>query len=393
MSKKKDTLRNILSLVIILVLVVGGVGLNKYLENNAPQAKRQETEYVAPLVEVEMAEVREYDVMVKSHGVVAVSKRSVLSSEVTGKVIEVSPRLKVGEVLEEGEVVIRVDDTDYQADLSTAKTSLIDAQTNLQLEQARANQALRDWKKLGRGEPSDLVARKPQLAAAKARIDAVEVQIQIAERTIAKTAITAPYKMKVMSKHTEIGNFVTSGGRIVEGHAVEDYEVRLPIPMDEYQFIAGSSETNGAELLLNASIGGQLYEWEAYIDRSEGGIDTSTVSIPVIVIVKPSDDGVFPYPPPGLLVKASISAKTITDKIVIPRLALRTGNKVLTVDGDNRLHIRQVEIVYTDKNYAVISSGIEEGEFLVVSPIEAPVDDMLVKTKVLGETVNSETQR
>ena len=47
-------------------------------------------------------------------------------------------------------------------------------------EHARANQALKDWKDLGRqGEPDELVIRKPQLVAANDAVSVAKSEIEL----------------------------------------------------------------------------------------------------------------------------------------------------------------------------------------------------------------------
>ena len=43
---------------------------------------------------------------------------------------------------------------------------------------------------------------------------------------------------------------------------------------------------------------------------------------------------------------------------------------------DGKLSIRQVDLVYSDPDGAYVTSGVEEGELAVVSPIQAPFDGM-----------------
>ena len=63
---------------------------------------------------------------------------------------------------------------------------------------ARAEQAVRDWEKLGLNrDPSDLVLRKPQLVSARARITAAEAAVDKAMRDLERTEIRAPYDCRI----------------------------------------------------------------------------------------------------------------------------------------------------------------------------------------------------
>jgi hypothetical protein len=50
------------------------------------------------------------------------------------------------------------------------------------------------------------------------------------------------------------------------------------------------------------------------------------------------------------------------------------------IDDENRLGIRQVEILRADAEYAYISGGAEAGERIILTAIESPVNGMRVRT-------------
>ena len=69
---------------------------------------------------------------------------------------------------------------------------------------------------------------------------------------------------------------------------------------------------------------------------------------------------------------------------VLPRIVLRSANQVLVVDKENRLRFRTVDILRTESDQVIIRSGLEPGERVAVSVVEAAVDGM--KVHVLEET-------
>ncbi|MEH6556066.1 biotin/lipoyl-binding protein, partial [Pseudoalteromonas tetraodonis] len=76
-----------------------------------------------------------------------------------------------GGFFEKGDVLLQLDDRDLKAEVKSAQANLLNAEQNLLEEQARGRQALTDWQRLGNeSEPSILVLRKPQLAAAQAQV-------------------------------------------------------------------------------------------------------------------------------------------------------------------------------------------------------------------------------
>jgi hypothetical protein len=53
---------------------------------------------------------------------------------------------------------------------------------------------------------------------------------------------------------------------------------------------------------------------------------------------------------------------------------MRGGDRILVVDTDNRLRLRQVEVFRTERDRILIASGIEETDRIVVSPLETAID-------------------
>ena len=90
----------------------------------------------------------------------------------------------------------------------------------------------------------------------------------------------------------------------------------------------------------------------------------------------------------GLFVEAEIEGRTARQVFVLPRTALRPGDpmdpdardSVHVVDADGRLEIRPVEVLRTERNQVLIGDGLSAGERVSVSPMQAVVDGMTVRT-------------
>ena len=86
----------------------------------------------------------------------------------------------------------------------------------------------------------------------------------------------------------------------------------------------------------------------------------------------------------GLFVEAEIEGRTISEAFVLPRTALRrpirgSGDLVLIVDDESRLHFRPVELLRAQQDHVVVGEGLRAGERICVSPIRAVVDGMRVR--------------
>ena len=75
-------------------------------------------------------------------------------------------------------------------------------------------------------------------------------------------------------------------------------------------------------------------------------------------------------------------AVEVEDVIVLPRSAVRENGEVYVVDGEDRLRFRSVEILRADREQVYIAEGLDAGDRVCTSPIEAPVDGMRVRAVV-----------
>lgn len=381
MSQKTD---NTVLLVLLTVgLLVGGIFGFQWLMATKPEAKKVAPEVWTPSVKVIPLTEKNYTPVIRAEGEVEAATKTMLISEVAGAVVYISPLLEVGETIQEGEIILKVDDADYQTQLTNTKSALADAELALALEEARAEQAARDWEKLGRGgSASDLVLRKPQIKSAQAKIDAAEAAIAKAERDLEKTVIKSPYTCLVDQKFVDKGAYVNMMSQIAQVMSVEEHEVRLPLNLNEIGFLDKDLGV-GSEVLLETTIGGKPYQWKGTAVRFEGGVDSSTFSMVMVVSVKRDsarEGENFLLPPAGMFVKAKVSGKPMGSVFSIPREALRDGEAVWVLAENEVLDIVPVEVIRTERDEVIIADKggkkLTSGDRIIVSPVAIPASGM-----------------
>jgi multidrug efflux pump subunit AcrA (membrane-fusion protein) len=82
----------------------------------------------------------------------------------------------------------------------------------------------------------------------------------------------------------------------------------------------------------------------------------------------------------GLFVEADISGREVENAVVLPRSAIRTDSRVLVVDDEDRLRFREVVVLRLDREEAIVVAGLNTGEKVCVSTLEAVTDGMKVRT-------------
>ncbi|MFQ5350186.1 MAG: efflux RND transporter periplasmic adaptor subunit, partial [Thermoanaerobaculia bacterium] len=96
--------------------------------------------------------------------------------------------------------------------------------------------------------------------------------------------------------------------------------------------------------------------------------------------------------PMGLFVEAEIQGRVAGSVAVLPRAALRDGDRVL-VASEDRLRYRRVEVVRTVADEVVIGDGLEAGELVCVSNLETVVDGMRVRAQRQEPPLETARQR
>ncbi|NNL67349.1 MAG: efflux RND transporter periplasmic adaptor subunit, partial [Myxococcales bacterium] len=143
------------------------------------------------------------------------------------------------------------------------------------------------------------------------------------------------------------------------------------------------AEAAGPAVRLTARLAGREQSWDARIVRSEGVRDARTRMLHVVARV---DDPYALGEPAGrtplamgLFVEATIRGREATGVFDVPRSSLRRDDKVLVVDGDDRVRVHDVEVLRSGRERSWIRGGLVEGDRLVISPLEIATDGMRVR--------------
>lgn len=371
--ERKGAIHAVMSFVLVLGLLIVGLGVMILFIVNKVKAKQEDPKPVTPTVEVMKLEQQSHQVMINTQGVVMSRRELVLSSEVGGRVIKVSPQLVEGGRVAAGDLLVEIDPADYRAKVAMTKASLADARLALEVEKAKAMQAKRDWAKLGRGKASDLVMRKPQIESAEARIDSAIAEVERTERDLKRTKVLSPFDGRVRVDEVEEGAVVMPGSRLAEIYSDKELEVRLPFSLRDFGYLNG---TDTPAFVLEAMIGGVRRSWPAKLDRIEGEVERATLSGYGIAKVLPAEDGPV-FPPVGLFVEAKVPGRVLESVIEIPRSAVRGQNEVW-VENDGELQKREVEILRSMRERLVTRGKFEPEDRLVLTRLDAPLIGMKV---------------
>ncbi len=365
-------------IVVLAVLVVVALVASRPTLETAPR------EIAPPPVRVLAVQPASVELKVRSQGSVTPVTEADLVSEVAGNIVWVAESFEVGGFFDAGEILLRLDRRDYELALASARAALAQAGVGLAREQAEADVAREEWEELGAGgEPGPLVLREPQLAEAKAQVEAALANKRRAELDLSRTAIRAPFAGRLRAKRVDRGEFVSRGGPLATIYSVAAAEVTLPVPDSELAFLDLPLGTDlhgaGPRVLLEAQFAGGRHEWEARIVRVGGEIDPATRMVNLIACVEDPYRAIGDRPPlsVGLFVDAEIVGRLVDSVFEAPRGALVGADRLWLVE-DDRLVLRQVGILRAAPDVVIVSDGLSAGDLISLTTLESAVEGMRV---------------
>ncbi|MBC7168284.1 HlyD family efflux transporter periplasmic adaptor subunit [Phenylobacterium sp.] len=316
------------------VLAVGAAGSAALvLLRQQPQA--EEPAPRAPVVQTVRLEARTGPVVVTGSGVVRPRAEVALAAQVSGRAVYVSRDLVSGGRVAEGELLVRIDPTDYRNRVRQARAAVQQAEVELAQTQEEARLARREYERFQAREsdrrdgpagvdPDDyasrfvpppgvsttpqrqpptvqpggllfrepqlqaggLLFREPQLQAAQAGLDRARAQLEEAQIALARTEIRAPFDAVVRSKAIAVGGLVQPGQQLAQIYASDVLEVAVPLPDTTAILLPGlgGGETapgSPAEAIID--YGAIDYAWAGRVDRLEGAVDERARTLTAVI--------------------------------------------------------------------------------------------------------------
>ncbi len=300
-----------------------------------------------------------------------------------GRIISVSSEFTEGGQVSPDVAIVQIEDRDYQLALSQAQATVAEAEFGVEEALAQADVArkqLRDTK-----NASALALRKPQVAQAQARLKAAQANLERAELDLARTEISLPFSGRISQKMVDVGQYVGPGTMIGQAFATDVVQIRLPLTDAQLAslglpigYVAAPNE--GMPVELSAVVAGKVQAWQGELVRLDASIDRQTRTLFGLVAVKdPYTENVSQHGMPlavGLYVQAEVFGRQLENATVIPREALRAGDNVFVLNDSDRLEIRNVTVVHSTNNEAVIGSGVLPIDRVIVSSIRNPIPGM-----------------
>ena len=301
-------------------------------------------------------------------GVIEAVNKATMSSQVSGRITAIM--FDVDDIVNKGDVIVRVRNTEYKARLKNAKATRKEAKANLkeaQLELKRITGLYND----NMVSASVFDKAKAQLKSNEARVAASEARVTESNEQFTNTTIRAPYSGIVVKRHIEVGETIQPGQAVMSGFSLDKLRVSVDIPQS----------------YINAI---RLYKTARIIPLSS---ENNTASVENFVSVK--DLTIFPFADPnshtfhvrvnlnsgvntlypGMLVKVAFKTDE-TKRLLIPASSVVHRSEVIAIyviDKNKKIKLRQIRLGHTFGNKIEVLAGLSVGETVAVNPVKAGV--------------------
>lgn len=320
-----------------------------------------------------IAEPSAHSLMVTTQGTAEPAVATRLSSEVMGRVLSIAESYRPGGFFKQGDVLLRVDNTQYRLAVARAESQLAAARQRLAEERGRALQAQREWRDLGSESANALFLRKPQIESAQAAVQAGEIEVAKAQQDLEKTEIKAPFDGRVRSKLVDLGQYIGVGVPVAEVYAT--HEIRIQLPLTDKQLamldlkLLESSNPGVEKVSVSAEVAGKTWQWEGRLIGTSADVDIqSRVHFVIVAVDDPFGfERASDNPPltPGLFISAALRGKPMEGVTRLPRNSIHTDGTIRWVDDQDVLRERNVELLQSDGRQAWVR-GLDSGTQVVI---------------------------
>lgn len=379
MNKKKSLL------ISFIILLFAGVILVLIFISEPTAQRESAARETAMLVNVTPVSRGDYRPVFVTTGTVRPESEIVLSSRVSGEIIQRFQSFNPGEIVTKGTELVKIDPADFNNTLQLRMSELHRAEANLSIEKGQQEVARQDYQlsdeNLSEANEA-LVLRIPQLKTAQAEVTAARAAVEQARLDLERTSVKAPFNAQILSRQVDVGSQVSPGDELARLVGIETYWVEAMVPQSRIQWIAFPDDESGegAEVRVRNR---SAWDAEDYrtgrLTKMVGALNEQTRLVRVLVSV-PDPLGVksdLEKPLPlliGAFVETGIVGKKLEDVVKLNRDFVRKGQTVWVME-DEKLDIRDVEILVTDAQHAYIREGLNDGDKVVTTNLATVVDD------------------
>jgi len=290
-----------------------------------------------------------------------------------------------GQDVKTGDLLYQIEKVQFQAAVDQAKANLASAEAVVINAQLQYNRNLELSKK--QFSPQSVVdQQKADLDSGKAKVMQTQAALTQAEVNLSYTDIRAPIDGRIGRTAYQIGNLVNPASGVLATIVSQDpMYVLFPVSVRDLEIIRASRrEPDGGLAKIDIRLrlsNGQDYALPGTWNLTDPQVDQTTDTL-IMRATMPNPNRLLID---GQFVTAIIQQRREEPRLVIPQAALQvdqSGYYVLVVDGEHKVERRQVQTGPNRDTDVVITSGLKEGENVIVDGVQKVRPGVVVQETV-----------
>lgn len=349
--------------IIILLAVVGVAALSFWLtreprqqakDSDGPPARSSGSRLK---VNAQVIEGQSFSNTITLTGTIEPDEQVQIRSEISGVIRELA--FKEGAFVQKGQLLLRMDDAELQAQLRQAQT-----QEKLNAENERRAGLLLEKEAISSQEYD----------VAKADYESSRAQTALIEARLAKTRVYAPFSGTIGLRSVSVGEYLTPTTVVANLFSVDRVKISFSVP-EKY---SGMIRT-GHPVRVAAT--NTSREYEATVYAIEPGADETTRTIRVRAIADNKEGHLIP----GAFARVELPLDHIENAILIPTYAvipIQAGKQVFLYRNGVAATV-PVETESRTSEDVLVTSGISIGDTLITSGLLSIRDGMRVDVRII----------
>lgn len=330
----------VIILVVLVVLFVGKIKEEKALIEAEKKAAIKDEVPAVKVITLTMVPERLRDTINLPAEIVPFEDLE-LKAEVPGQIINVL--VKEGQDVEEGQLLVQLDDRDYVSRINQIK--------------ANYNLALQDYERI-----SKLVERKiaaaTQLDNLDARIKGLKAQLEEARLSLNRTKIKAPINGRINELMAKKGDWMGVAKPVAQILQYEEVKVSVGVPESD---VASVFDLDKAEITIDALGGLKVMGKKYFLARQP----RSLARLYDLELLIDNPDGRIL---PGMFARVELVKQVFEDALTIPLYSVISQGKenFVYIVNDSKAHKRHVVLGVLDQWEIQIKEGLDPGDQVVI---------------------------
>ena len=377
--------------VSIVVLFASVLGMTKLASLKTPPTEAKNGERHLQ-VEVLQVEKEDFPIIITGYGEVKALNVVPIAPEVAGKIIKIHPRLEAGEIIPKGDVLFKIDPTDYMTVRKTGRKRLTILKRSHELAKKEYGRVRKLFEKNSVGTLAGVEAAEKAMLSAADQLNQISQVLETADTNLKRCEARAPFNARIKSVSLEKGQYVTPGQNVVT--LADDSVLEIQVPLDSRdarKWLRFNGEKNvkiawfsGLEQIpckISRTENNNGQTWDGRLHRVvkfDQQTRTLTVAVRIDAATAVIKNSLSLPLVEGMFCSVQIPGKILDNVIQLPRQAVSFENTVYLAVS-NRLKTVPVKVARIEGEHTYVADGLNVGDMVVITRVIEPLENALLE--------------